>query len=231
MMRVFLTYILLITASLSSHENGTDVVVNAFSLSMMTASSTSSKPTTNNDLLPNLFSSVDKDKNNNDIVIEIANISKDIETIRDCRQTVDFARNTNLLSSQKSFLNATALTKDSENIICIVAREGKIIVGTTDCRIGKDKVTVTNVYVRPDQRGKGIGEKMMVDGVEKLLLLNNKTNIPKKVFLNVYTNNIPAVRLYQKCGYQVSDPANAFVFQLAELTGANLQVGMTLTVN
>ncbi|KAG7369807.1 acyl-CoA N-acyltransferase [Nitzschia inconspicua] len=167
--------------------------------------------------------------NRKEITVEVAQIPEDLPGIRACRSTVDFAQQTtgNLLASQKSFLNATALTDPKLNAICVIARNAQgSIVGTTDCRVGKSEVVVNNVLVRPDQRGQGIGEKMMV-GVEELIMPSASTT---KLTLNVYTDNKPAVRLYEKCGFAISDPANAAVFGLSKLTGANLQVAMSKTI-
>ncbi|KAG7367519.1 acyl-CoA N-acyltransferase [Nitzschia inconspicua] len=165
--------------------------------------------------------------NAKEITVEVAQIPEDLPGIRDCRSTVDFAQQTNLLASQKSFLKATALTDPKLNAICVIARNAQgIIVGTTDCRVGKSEVVVNNVLVRPDQRGQGIGEKMMV-GVEELIMPSASTT---KLTLNVYTDNKPAVRLYEKCGFAITDPANAAVFGLSKLTGANLQVAMSKTI-
>jgi GNAT superfamily N-acetyltransferase len=152
-------------------------------------------------------------------------IPDDLPGIRECRLTVDFAQQTNLLASQKSFLNATALTDPKLNAICVVAKNAQgTIVGTTDCRVGSSKVVVNNVLVRPDQRGQGIGEKMMLEGVEKLVM---PTVSATKLTLDVYTNNKPAIRLYEKCGFEIADPANAAMFSLSKLTGASLQVSMS----
>mmetsp|Transcript_9446 Transcript_9446/g.16928 ORF Transcript_9446/g.16928 Transcript_9446/m.16928 type:complete len:215 (-) Transcript_9446:168-812(-) len=164
------------------------------------------------------------------ISIDIASIPGDLDGIRECRSTVDFANQANLLASQRSFLNATALSNSGFNAICVIAREKKgKVLGTTDCRIAKKEVVVNNVFVRADQRGKGIGEKMMLDGVEKLVMTKPSVTA-KKCSLNVYTNNKAAVRLYQKCGYELSDPLNAFVFWISRITGASLQVAMSKTI-
>jgi GNAT superfamily N-acetyltransferase len=170
------------------------------------------------------------DNNNVDsmdgITVELARIPEDLAGIRECRSTVDFATQLNLLQSQKSFLNATALTDPKFNTICVVARNSKgQIVGTTDCRLRRSEfLVVKNVLVRPDHRGRGIGEKMMLEGVEKLVLpIVSATTL----ILNVYTNNKAALRLYEKCGFEPSDPANMAIFGLSKLTGASLQVVMT----
>jgi ribosomal protein S18 acetylase RimI-like enzyme len=164
------------------------------------------------------------------ISIELARIPEDLPGIRECRSTVDFSTEMNLLQSQKSFLNATALTDPKLNTICVVARtsDGQI-VGTTDCRVRRSEfLVIRNVLVRPDHRGMGIGEKMMLEGVEKLVLPIVSVNT---LTLSVYTNNKAAVRLYEKCGYEPSDPANMAILGLSKLTGASLQVGMKKRVD
>lgn len=169
---------------------------------------------------------------NNEITVSLAKLPEDLPGIRDCRSTVDFANQTKLLASQRSFLNATALMDPKLNAICLVAKNAQgVVVGTTDCRVGMSEVVVNNVLVRPDQRGQGIGEKMMV-GVETLVLptVAANTAAATKLTLNVYTNNVAAVRLYEKCGFEISDPANAAVFGLSKLTGAALQVSMSKKV-
>lgn len=159
------------------------------------------------------------------ITIDLANLPQDLPGIRDCRSTVGFAKQPRLLASQKSFLNATALTNPKLDIVCVVARgpEGTIL-GTTDCRIGSSDVIVNNVFVRPDHRGSGIGERMIKEGVEQLVV---PMTTKSKLTLNVDTSNKAAVRLYEKCGFQISDPANAFVYFLAQWTGADLQIIMS----
>jgi ribosomal protein S18 acetylase RimI-like enzyme len=177
---------------------------------------------------------IGKNKNNvnnkDGITVELARIPEDLQGIRECRSTVDFATQKNLLPSQKRFLNALALTDPKVNAICVVARnvEGQI-VGTTDCRFGRsESLIVKNVLVRQDHRCKGIGEKMMLEGVEKLVLPSVSAT---KLTLNVYTNNNAAVRLYEKCGFEPSDPVNRAMLVLSKVTGVRLQVVMTKRVD
>ncbi|KAL3926180.1 MAG: hypothetical protein SGARI_005689 [Bacillariaceae sp.] len=150
------------------------------------------------------------------ITVDIASIPQDLPKIRECRATVDFAKKKKLMNSQVRFLEATSVSDGKLNAICVVARgKGGVILGTTDCRVGGGAVTVNNVFVRPDQRSNGIGYLMM-EGVEKLVLPKVSAT---KMTLDVDTNNKPAVRLYEKCGFKISDPANALVSGLSSLTG------------
>ena len=162
------------------------------------------------------------------ITVDIARMPQDLPKIRECRATVDFANKEKLMNSQRRFLEATSISDGKLNAICVVARgKGGVILGTTDCRVGGDSVTVNNVFVRPDQRSNGIGYLMM-EGVEKLVLPKVSAT---KMTLDVDTNNKPAVRLYEKCGFKISDPAHALVSGLSSLTGASLQVCMTKNVD
>jgi len=189
---------------------------------------------------------------NGGVTIEEAMIPQDLEGIRECRRTVDFAKKVNLLSSEISFLEATALVpKDMEktkkkrsNVRCVVAREklsgpGKSrIVGTADCRIGMDgrRILVNNVYVRPDQRGKGLGKRLMVEGVEQLVanrmdattLSTSAAPLQKKpkLSLTVYTQNKPAVALYKNCGYKPDNIVGTILMAISEITGLNLFLSM-----
>jgi GNAT superfamily N-acetyltransferase len=52
----------------------------------------------------------------------------------------------------------------------------------------------------PEYRGKQVGEKLVREA-EKLLRENNVTTAT----LEALTENAPAIRLYEKCGYQVTD--------------------------
>jgi ribosomal protein S18 acetylase RimI-like enzyme len=167
-------------------------------------------------------------RNEAGITVDIARIPQDLPKIRECRATVDFANKKNLMDSQRRFLEATSVSDGKLKAICVVAR-GKdgMILGTTDCRIGGKSVTVNNVFVRPDQRGNGIGYLMM-EGVEHLVMSQLGAT---KMTLDVDTNNRPAVKLYEKCGFKISDPANALVSGISSLTGASLQVCMTKNVD
>jgi hypothetical protein len=68
----------------------------------------------------------------------------------------------------------------------------------------------------------------MMEGVEHLVMSQLGAT---KMTLDVDTNNRPAVKLYEKCGFKISDPANALVSGISSLTGASLQVCMTKNVD
>lgn len=63
-------------------------------------------------------------------------------------------------------------------------------------RIVADEAEIITIGVHPDARGTGIAESI-------LTIMENSTNNTgvKKIFLEVAENNIPARRLYEKCGY------------------------------
>lgn len=58
--------------------------------------------------------------------------------------------------------------------------------------------TIWGVYVKPDQRGKQISEKL----INSCLNWGKEQNI-LIVKLAVVTNNIPAIRCYEKCGFKI----------------------------
>lgn len=84
---------------------------------------------------------------------------------------------------------------------------------------------MNNVFVLPDQRGNGIGRRLMTEGVEKLVESSCDQSI-EKITLTVATQNKPAFNLYKSLGYVPDGPANSLVVAISEGTGANLQVEM-----
>ncbi|MBP1045234.1 GNAT family N-acetyltransferase [Enterococcus sp. BWM-S5] len=61
----------------------------------------------------------------------------------------------------------------------------------------KDEVFIIHTFVvHPSCSGQGIGEKMLKAAID----LAHKQNM-KAIRLDVYENNLPAIRLYEKCGF------------------------------
>ncbi len=78
----------------------------------------------------------------------------------------------------------------------IVFTEDRLIVGYMCFWEVLDEGHLMNIAVHPDRRGRGYGTYMM-DRLQKLCL---KAGL-KKIILDVGRRNLPARRLYKKCGY------------------------------
>lgn len=188
-------------------------------------------------------------KNAQEISIELVRLPDDLPSIRTCRATVDFAYRgapNDLLNSQRSFLEASALgaqfdqsRNPFECIECIVARRGKEVLATADCRFRGNRWLISNVFVRPSERGKGLGRRIMLEGVDQLLSAPtgvSSVQISKDekgtslfshdVCLAVYTANEAAIKLYESCGFEPDGVLHKLVRRIACLTGANLMVNM-----
>lgn len=78
----------------------------------------------------------------------------------------------------------------------IVFTEDGLIVGYMCFWVVLDEGHLMNIAVRPDRRGRGYGTYMM----ERLRELCLKDGL-NKIILDVGKRNLPARRLYKKCGY------------------------------
>mmetsp|Transcript_5232 Transcript_5232/g.10760 ORF Transcript_5232/g.10760 Transcript_5232/m.10760 type:complete len:209 (-) Transcript_5232:6-632(-) len=157
------------------------------------------------------------------VSIRVAQIPEDLPALRECR-AVAFADKKSLLDSEKNFVNADQVVRNPR-VTCVVASEGSKIVGTADVRLGKEEAYVNNVFVLPNQRGNGLGRRLMTEGIEELVL-QASTDAPQKVTLTVQTKNTPAITLYEKLGYTPSGPANHLVKGISDTLGADLMLGM-----
>jgi ribosomal protein S18 acetylase RimI-like enzyme len=161
----------------------------------------------------------------NDALIEIrpARIPEDLKGIRECRQSV--VQKPGQFRTSPRFLNADALTKNSA-VVCILARQRLYpwrVLGTADVRVNTKKRTgfVTNVYVREEERGKGLGTRL-ITGVEDFL---GDFDSVDSVSLNVNVKNVAAMSLYRRCGYVIPGIDYA-VAEIGKATGLSLLVSM-----
>lgn len=60
-----------------------------------------------------------------------------------------------------------------------------------------DEVQIANIAVHPEQRRRGIAENLL-----KVLYANSVKNAMSVITLEVRESNMPAIALYQKCGYK-----------------------------
>lgn len=94
--------------------------------------------------------------------------------------------------------NAAAFREEAsgDNGIVICAEKDGVMAGLICGYFAADQSDIAAVAVRPDMRRLGIGD-LLIDAFEKSL-----PEITEAVFLDVRESNIPAIRLYQKHGYE-----------------------------
>lgn len=115
------------------------------------------------------------------LISDLDNIS---ETLTTC---FDNFWNYNILKSEL----------ENNNSQYIVAKIGKNIVGFAGIIDTLDQMEITNIVVRKDVRHKGIGN-ILLNELIKISIKNNKNNI----FLEVNSNNLFAIKLYEKNGFK-----------------------------
>ena len=158
------------------------------------------------------------------IDISPARIPQDLSSIRECRQSCWNERKPGQRISPR-FLNADAVSEPT--VTCILARETWYpwrILGTADVRVNDNTgiAHVTNVYVREEARGKGLGKRLM-SGIDELVA--DETIRIGTMCLDVNTQNVAAISLYQRCGY--STPGiHSVVSLVGKYTGLDLQIAM-----
>ncbi len=79
----------------------------------------------------------------------------------------------------------------------IVAKIGGEIVGYGGVYITYDEAEVTNIAVKSEYRKQGIG-RMLVDGV----VSQAQERGANTIVLEVRESNLPAISLYEKCGFE-----------------------------
>ncbi len=223
-------------------------------------------------VIPNPLGGIFKDttttnnnNNNNNIRIQLFDPTKESESmlqnLQDCRRTAFDPNKQNWMNSERDFVTAKKVT-DGLNL-CVIAFDTNTqnIVGSADLTPSKKGTSnvVTNVFVTPNQRGKGIGKLLMVEGIEQILAKelpskNLKTsaaaaadaadaadassekakakgnNQEATISLDVYTQNKAAFELYQKLGYEPSSAIHSGTMAMAKTLGANFVVSMSKTV-
>lgn len=115
------------------------------------------------------------------LISDLDNISETLTTCFD-----DFW-NYNILKSEL----------ENNNSQYIVAKLGENIVGFAGIIDTLDQMEITNIVVRKDMRHKGIGNTLLNELI-KISIKNNKNTI----FLEVNSNNLFAIKLYEKNGFK-----------------------------
>lgn len=80
--------------------------------------------------------------------------------------------------------------------IYLVAREGARVVGYGGMHVAFEDAHVTNIAVHPEYRGRGLGERLMVELISRAVARN-----ANRMTLEVRSTNTPAQSLYRKLGF------------------------------
>jgi ribosomal protein S18 acetylase RimI-like enzyme len=191
--------------------------------------------------LGELFGGGNNSNNNqNGVSIELFDPTNkaSLQQLQDCRRSSFAATKQSWLDSERDFVDAKNVVEGRNLCAIAIERTTNTIVGSADLTPKKSgENVVTNVFVTPQERGRGIGRRLMVEGIEGVLAsslpLENreKESTNAVISLEVYTQNTPAIRLYQDLGYEPAGVANAGTLALANALGTNLFVKLSKTVS
>lgn len=86
---------------------------------------------------------------------------------------------------------------ENKNTTYIIAKENKEVVGFAGISVCLDEVTLNNIVVKKNCRGKGIGGELLET------LIDLCSDLKAKTFtLEVNVENAPAINLYTKFGFK-----------------------------
>lgn len=132
------------------------------------------------------------------VVVAPARLPQDLPQIRACRAAAFDRPVEKLLTSQKTFVNATTVVEGRAS--CLVAREKSgVVLGTADYKKKLGSITIFNVFVTPEARGQGLAKRFL-QAIEEEALSQGV----KKLDLQVDTMNTPAYNLYQRTDFKAS---------------------------
>jgi ribosomal-protein-alanine N-acetyltransferase len=83
------------------------------------------------------------------------------------------------------------------NIVCHVARAAARMAGFVIARIIEDEAEILMVAVAPQERGRGLGARLIARHLARLAARG-----VRNVFLEVDEGNVPAIRLYTHAGFE-----------------------------
>ena len=103
------------------------------------------------------------------------------------------------LSAEKANISS----HQKEKLPYLTAWIGNQIVGYALIDAGEYKknqhVGAVEIFIRPEFRGQGLGKKL----ISALLKATQKNKTIKRIELEVWSNNQPALKLYQKIGFKI----------------------------
>jgi len=157
--------------------------------------------------------------------VRLSKIPQDLPDIRECRSSDPEI----VASAHPNFLTAESLSSGLS--VGIVANERLYpfrVLGCTDVCFNEKtgRALVQNVYVRNEARGLGLGKRMMQFAEQ---LARSKPEM-ERLELSVDTNNIVAVSLYEKCGFDAPG-IHSVVNNIGKTSGVSLQISMAKSLS
>ena len=99
--------------------------------------------------------------------------------------------------------NVRAFLSRAAESYFVLRKDGRIVAGA-GCHGGE----ISDVFVSEEYRGKGIG-RMLVERC----IVHSRNNGIDNVFLNVVSDNVPAVKLYKSIGFATEKTTDFYVKQ------------------
>jgi len=100
-----------------------------------------------------------------------------------------------MLWSKLDFINAV----NNKEYLVLTLKIKNELIGFMVARLGKDECEIENVAIKENHRQKGCADRLVRAIIERATKLKCKN-----VFLEVATNNLPAIKLYEKHGFKKS---------------------------
>lgn len=117
------------------------------------------------------------------------------------------------VEEEREFLAKSATAPNS---IFLLAEVDSEIVGELNCRGGTRQATrhavTLGISVRQEWRRQGVGAALLAEAIAWA----KQTGIVTRIELQVYARNEPAIRLYQKFGFEVEGRRQRVIFQDGE---------------
>lgn len=133
-------------------------------------------------------------------------VLNDLDQLRTLEQKVIEAErpfNSSIKEGQTTYYDIEGLIADSMSYLIVAEDAGRIIgSGYAQIRASKESMQHTHhsylgfMYVSPEHRGTGIN-KQVID----ILISWSKAQGMKDFYLDVYSENVPAIRAYEKVGF------------------------------
>ncbi|MES0879565.1 GNAT family N-acetyltransferase [Roseibium sp. SCP14] len=108
--------------------------------------------------------------------------------------------------------------RSGEVVSLVAVQEGIIVASAGFTRFSGRRIhaAIMGIGVHDDYTGRGIGRALMSELLE---VADNWMNI-RRLELTVFTDNVPAIRLYERAGFEIEGTLRSFGFRNGEYADA-----------